>query len=116
MPSNRGVVLLMYSPIRDAVQHNAGQDFTNQVSDDHYKAESDIVVKNCIRPWLHLVHSITPGASIIIVCSHLESPPPGSGIEIIEWSQHVQRLAGYVYEKVSNSWFTSTNLSLASTP
>ncbi len=100
--ASRGVVLLMYSPIRDChpVQRNDVQELAYSDMEARYQAESELVMKECIRPWLRLVHSITPGAPIVLACSHLESPPPGDGRDIFEWSQHVQRLAGYVFSKV----------------
>jgi hypothetical protein len=85
----------MYSPIRDfyLMQHDA-----RALADQD--SESELVMKECIRPWLRLVHSITPGAKIILVCSHLESPPVGYSSSDAEWRDHVQQLAECVYDKV----------------
>lgn len=97
--ASRGVVLLVYSPILDSHQQRfTGQDEMDQdMHAQQYEAKSEFIMKVCIRPWLRMVHSITPGAHILVICSHLESPPQGG---VLPWSQHVQRLAGYVHSKV----------------
>ena len=91
----------MFSPIIDPAQRDVSQGMADQRDTDaQYEAESELVMKERILPWLHLVHSITPGASVILVCSHLESPPPGYGGSDAEWIAHVRRLAACVYDKV----------------
>jgi hypothetical protein len=79
----RGVVLLIYSPVG--------------------KRDADQIMSDCIRPWLRMVYSLTPGAPIMLICSHLESPPEGpdsSGTDCAQWRDDVLALAGEVFQKV----------------
>ncbi len=101
-------MLLVYSPIRERVHQSASQDMADQDIDTlQYQAESELIMTERIRPWLRMVHTITPGASILLVCSHLESPPQGDGRESSEWIKHVQRLACCVYGQVGPYLFTA---------
>jgi hypothetical protein len=59
------------------------------------------VVQDALLPWLHLVHSVTPGAGIFLVCSHAKSPPTdGSDWDADSWEKNVETMAMEVYEKV----------------
>jgi hypothetical protein len=88
----------MYSPIDCRNVQSRNQNVMDQ--EMLAKSDSELAMKVYIRPWLRLVHCITPGARIILACSHLESPPPGESRSRFEWTQHVQRLAKFVYDKV----------------
>ncbi len=57
------------------------------------------VVKEALLPWLHLVHSVTPGAAVLLVCSHAESPP--ADVEDAKWwREYVLDMAQKIYKKV----------------
>jgi hypothetical protein len=82
------------------VRRYAGQIKMDQdVHAQHYEAECECIMEERIRPWLRMIHSITPGANILVICSHLESPPQPIE-DVAAWSQHVQLLAGCVHSKV----------------
>ncbi len=71
------------------------------VQTQQYEAESEFIMEERIRPWLRMIHSITPGANIFVICSHLETPPERLGLkDVAAWSEHVQLLADCVHSKV----------------
>ncbi len=50
-------------------------------------------------PWLHMIHTQSPGAHVFLACSRAESPPSHLP-DPSAWLQHVERLADEVKEKV----------------
>ena len=52
------------------------------------------IVAECLLPWLQLLHAKTPGVSVILVCSHAQSPPEGWTVE------DVRDLADAVHKEV----------------
>ncbi len=51
-----------------------------------------------LRPWLHLVHTQSPGARVFVGCCRLESPPPDCP-DPDTWRQRVRDLAEDVQRK-----------------
>jgi hypothetical protein len=60
---------------------------------------ADQIVQEELQPWLHMVHTQSPGAQVFLVCSHAESPPLHQP-DPSAWREHVERLAKDVEEKV----------------
>ena len=63
--------------------------FSAKQGKDHRK-----IVAECLLPWLQLLHAKTPGVSVILVCSHAQSPPEGWTVE------DVRNLADAVHKEV----------------
>ncbi len=60
---------------------------------------ADQIVLEELLPWLHMVHTQSPGAHIFLACSRADSPPDHES-DPSSWRQHVERLAKDVQEKV----------------
>ncbi len=61
---------------------------------------ADQIVLEELLPWLHMVHTQSPGAHIFLACSHAESPPSRLS-DPSSWREHVERLANDVEQQVS---------------
>ena len=62
---------------------------------------ADQIVQELL-PWLHMIHTQSPGAHVFLACSRAESPPIDQP-DPSAWRQHVERLAKDVEQKVPNN-------------
>eukprot|EP00292_Cryptomonas_paramecium_P004449 CAMPEP_0113721058 /NCGR_PEP_ID=MMETSP0038_2-20120614/36880_1 /TAXON_ID=2898 /ORGANISM="Cryptomonas paramecium" /LENGTH=657 /DNA_ID=CAMNT_0000649941 /DNA_START=524 /DNA_END=2494 /DNA_ORIENTATION=+ /assembly_acc=CAM_ASM_000170 len=68
---DRSIYLLVYSP-------------------SEYSSAQEIFEK-CLLPWLNLMYSVSPGARVLLVSTHLETPGPR--FTAGAWKQHVIAIA-----------------------
>ncbi len=59
----------------------------------------DQIVQEELLPWLHMVHTQSPGAHVFLACSRAESPPSNQP-DPSAWRQHIEGLANEVEGKV----------------
>ena len=75
---------------------------------------ADLVFSGELRPWLHMVHSQSPGSRVLLVCTHAESPPPGA--DRGPWKETLARLCGDVKAKVPRTHTSSNHTCASSRP
>mmetsp|Transcript_71377 Transcript_71377/g.190631 ORF Transcript_71377/g.190631 Transcript_71377/m.190631 type:complete len:1308 (-) Transcript_71377:342-4265(-) len=78
---DRSIYLLVYSPLV------------------HLTAE--VIFQQCLMPWLNLMYSVSPGARVYLVSTHLETP--GQGYSASCWKQHVSQIADQVMARVMST-------------
>ena len=52
-----------------------------------------------LLPWLHMIHTQSPGAHVFLACSRAESPSTQQS-DPSAWREHVEQLAKDVEQKV----------------